>query len=452
MNRTISHHQYRNQDQEIPQIIRLIGRNMGFETALRGCVTFVFRFLMGTMAGLPPTVMSLNALVSFISTALVELPAGIFADLFGRVFSTRIGCWFQSLAAISLFAAICVHESFPVLMWTLIILEGVLDSLGNACLSGAREALYQGGIINLKLDPKDEKDLRKRILGVAERYGVIAIGFAPPILVALTVLVQSFTQWGHLTLLGISMGWILLGSEFKNLALKLKVQDSSQSSILAHRLRSILDLLQKTLTSMSSSPRGLWYHTLIYVVSWFAAVTASAYLPVSIARSLGQDHPVYQESIVGITIVFCLGRVLRAYLLPMLLNRSSSIVSLKSTSVLICLVGITCLFLLAENTPSSSLISISLVLMVAIDILTGIVLKTTSGEMLSQAPHDLHATLMSLVSSMGFMTQGVFSLFLTFFSRGCPTPKEVAEVMAVCGGLSLVLVTLIPWKKDLSHV
>lgn len=434
----------------IDGITRLIGRNMGFETALRGCVTFVFRFLMGTLAGLPPTVMSLNALVSFISTALVELPAGIFADLFGRVFATRLGCFFQSLAALSLFAAISVHESHPVLMWVLVILEGILDSLGNACLSGAREALYQGGIINLKLDPKDEKDLRKRILGVAERYGVIAIGFAPPILVTLTVLLQILTSWGHLTLLGIAMGWILLGVEFKNLGIRLRVSDPSSPLSVQKRWREMIGLVRETLAALwAPSSKRLWLDGVIYVVSWFTAVTASAYLPVSIARSLGQDHPLYQGSMIGITLVFCFGRVIRAFLLPHLLNKRSGVLrTLGSPCVLLGAVGIMGFFMLEGERSGLFVIMASLTMMVATDILTGIVLKSTSGEMLSQTPHHLHATLMSLVSSMGFMTQGVYSLWLTLFDHGCPSPKEIALTTAFCGGISLVFLTLMIRKKD----
>lgn len=186
---------------------------------------------------------------------------------------------------------------------------------------------------------------------------------------------------------------------------------------------------------------------LVYVIGWFAAVTASAYLPVAIARSLGADHPFYKESIVGLTAIFCIGRVLRAFILPPLLKNLGFLSSLLWSSALLTGIGIVLSFLMSGDDDRLSLITSSLVMMTATDMVTGIILKVTTGEILSLTPHSLHATLLSSISSVSFLTQGVYSLVLSFFYQGCPSPHAVATTIALCGGTAFLLVIYLRQKE-----
>ena len=430
--------------QTIEKLVSRVGQNMAFETALRGCVSFVYRFMLGSIAGLPVTALSVNAIAGFVVTALLEIPAGVFADVFGRVRSTRLGCVFQAAAAVSLLLAIIVQQSSEAWMWVLIIMEGVFDSVGNACLSGAREAIYQGGINNLVLDETSKSDLRKQIFAFGERYTVWAVSLVPPTVVTLVVVLQQQFGIGYAVIGGIAIGWLALARNFTTLAHELLVADTSSLKTVKekwHDLMGNMRLLGANFLDGSTGQGKLWA---VYLLTWFSTIMVSCYVPVALVRGIADKKSMsYAGVIIFTTILFCAGRSIRALIIKKVVALWGTDKVIIYGTVLQGVIGAAALFGFGAL-PNGVHIGVASLFMISFDITSGIMLRALTGEVLARCPAAAHATALSILSGAAFMTQGVYSIRLTVAGIGCPGLVEVAVLATLCG----VIGTMIMRKKS----
>lgn len=178
------------------------------DSGLTGVLSFTGRIFLGYLVGLPPAALSLSGAMSFISTAIFEIPTGYFADRFGSQTSTQIGYFLQFLATMSLFYAVSSSQDNLRVFWVLIVLEAVLDALGNCFLSGAKD-VYVFDLATRGISQKNT-EMRAKAVALSGAYGTI-IAFLSPLLGALLIVGSKFCQIDPTWVLAlIAIGWLIL--------------------------------------------------------------------------------------------------------------------------------------------------------------------------------------------------------------------------------------------------
>lgn len=160
-------------EEQVQKSVRKIGNNLAFEGGVRTALSFTARLLVGYLARLPVTAISVNAAIAFLGTAAFEIPAGLFADLQDPVAIVRLGYFCQVACAALLFVGIAMYPVAPAIMWVCICVEGLLDAVGNACISGAKEAAFLRMIERHHglIEESAYNKMRVQFLSLAERHG-----------------------------------------------------------------------------------------------------------------------------------------------------------------------------------------------------------------------------------------------------------------------------------------
>ena len=414
--------------ESVTPVIRRVGQNVAFETAIRVGLSMAARLLLGYLSGLPPTAISVNAAVAFFLTAVLEVPTGMVADIYGKFVSVRLGYACQFLACLSIFGAIAVYPASPAAMWALIVVEGVLDALGNCFLSGAREAAFQS-IMEARtreMAPSDRAALLRRYLSLADAHGRLVLALFPLVVLA-TVLVLHRVGGGHYGMLLIAAGWVAIDRQFRGLA-KHAVDSRAATA----------QTLGAWSTAASESWRGLVASAGLRAVvaccfvNRFIFITVSCYASLAVLKDGAlwpAGTPIFP--VLCMTALLLVGRLARSMVLPKLADRFSNESTMLLGATLQCVLsGI--MLRSSQMTGVSAIFYLSLTIGVY-DVIVGMIERPAMGLILSEVPDGIRATFLSGVSAMVFLAQAVYSVRLTLTGIGTPGMSEIWSLVLIGG-------------------
>ncbi len=404
-------------------LLKAVGFNMALELTIRASVSFIFRILMGVVAGLPPTAISVNASVAFGLTAALEVPTGLWADRIGPLKTIRLGCAAQALACLSMGAAIAVSQTHLELMWILIVLEGVFDAVGNTLLSGARETFYQG------LARAQDDVYRETLLLKSERFGRYIPTIAVPVGACLAVATHIAWGAGHAVILLLAVGWLVLRYDFGVMARKFPNEVIETKHATWSAMRSVGVRL------IRGAPR-LRAAAIAQALGWFAYILVNSYLSLDLLRHYagkGEWAPLYMTAFY--TCAFAVARFARSYLLPGLAKRlaSESLMLWGGAAVL----GLGMLGWGVFRFPfgTAEKLVVVAIFLILFDTAFGLLSRSATGIVLVGVESGTQATALSLLNAVSIGLQAFYSVALTTRGIGVPSAAEILGITAAIGAL-----------------
>ncbi len=415
------------------KLLPAVGFNMALELTIRASVSFIFRILMGAVAGLPVTAISVNATVAFGLTSLLEVPTGFFADLFGPLRSVRLGCLCQSLAALSMFLAIVCNSFDPTWMWVFLVLEGVFDAFGNTLISGAREAFHQDLARHATEGRGAEGQVfREKLLLLTERFGRYIPTVVVPLASSLAVLVHIVWQKGHFVVLALSVAWLVLGWDFGRLGRLFAPPRAAPTEI--PRFSKYMQSFRKTLGSMLRGAPRMRAACVAQALGWFAYILVNSYLSLDLLRNhLNNDRWAPLWMTVFYTGVFAIARFVRSFVLPRLAAKSANErLMIRGGVATLVTAGLGYAAFAADLRPVVQLATIA-IFMVAFDSAFGLMSKSATGIVLVGVDAGTQATALSLLNAVTIGLQALYSVGLTGRGVGVPPATEIFAITAAVG-------------------
>lgn len=419
----------------VDAVIRAVGRNMAFETGIRVGLSMSARLLTGFLCGLPPTAISINAAVSFAASAVLEIPTGVAADMFGRTRSVRLGYLFQIAANLCTFFAIVVFPFWPAGMWLLLVSEGILDAAGNCFLSGAREASYQAIVENATemMETRERAEARTRYLALAEAYGRPILVLFPMAAISATLLLHSQEGRGHYAMLLIVAGWIAIERQFEELV-RLAPREARGAAD-----NSWLSDARECLRLLGDTNLGLLRAIFCWLTDRFVFITVTCYVTLAVLKDPGLwpgANPAVP--VVAITGLFLAGRVSRSFILPALSKgRSNDVMMSFGAAAQILLAGAVMLF---PYRGGSAYVLFLAAAVGVYDVVSGLIERPALGTILDGIPERIRASFLSILSAAVLLAQFLYSLRLTALGTGVPSMSEI-WLLALAGGVVMLLLS-----------
>ena len=410
------------QNNELDSTVRAIGSNIAFEGGVRIALSYSARLILGYIGGLPPTAISINATIAFFMTAVLEIPAGIYADLFDPVKAVRLGYLLQAICAALLLLGIGFNESYPQLMWICIIVEAVLDSGGNALISGAKEASFQKMIEahSATVSAAEFSKLKTQYLSLAERYGRWHLVLWPLITVPAALWLNDNWHASQLVFIVIGIAWLLMRHQFPK---NLEFQKSPSRPGIGNKL-------QITARSVTTSLSKIKMIATVYFLAVFAYINVSSYLIVSVLKDGIFSQSVYLPTLT-VCAAFVLSRLLQSILLPRYIKKwdAKGLAFFFAVSCTLSGVSLSYLFPCADNVCLAIFLLLSLIFFTSCSSLIRILVN----HILAASEENSRASVLSLLSSFQMLAQAAFSLFLSVAGLGVPTVNMLIAFMIMTG-------------------
>jgi len=422
--------------------LKAIGLAQSFESALRFSVAVIFRLLLGYTAGLPPTAISLNSAVALGLGVVLEIPGGLIADVFGAFKACIAGYLLQAAAALSLFAAIAAYPENPDLMWSLVVLEGVLDAMGNALLSGSREVAYRTGVSHASagLPPAEKARLETHFLALSEQYGRILLIVIPSLsLLSMYFLVdrgglnQGLDRW---LLPVLACGWIYLAINIDRIGRRFGTRTNAPR----HGFRSAAQSAVRVLRGFNHVQ---WGAMVPFVVLTFVFSVVHGFLPVALLRS-GSSW--FSDNLwfpmIALNLMFIAARLVRSFVLPALTNRVATHALVMLGCVVITGLGFGLCMLPSMPTSQIWLVAIFL-FPLPYDNAHGLATRPALGVLMhSLKDTGVTTSVLSLAAACSSVLACLFSVWLTVGGFGVPSVKLIGVVIVVGGLLSITFALL----------
>ena len=430
--------------------LKIIGKVIATEAAIRSVTAIVLRLLIGYFAGLPPEAISFDASIAFFFTLILEFPTGVIADIFGYRKCISLGCYFQACAVIFvLLSILSFQHGFTHWMWIFLAAEAVFDAVGNTLISGAREALLQNAVDEQTncLEQSEALAVRSSYLSLAEGYSrwVPLIGTASMVL--LMVISEHLFGTGIFLLPFIALGWIYTERVYRSLY-ALEKKDHSEGPRVKFSFRAMLQdfvgVFEKhnsRLVLVSGVLCGsIFYNVLIQINLFITLLRRHIFF--------GSEHVLLETG--TITALILLGRILRSYLLPWGSKkmRATSLLALGVFTSLLWGIGLVASTLLSGELS----ISITLALLVLIaDIPVGWMVRPTQMLVLEMVPSNIRATFMSFISAIVFLLHTVLAIILTRLHIGVPSIWQLGWIAISVSIFCCLLMLLWSQQKELIH-
>ena len=398
---------------------------------------------MGYYAGLPAEAYSLEAAICFVLMSILDVPTGMIADLFGRVISLKIGALFQVLSLLCLSGAIIFfRQGHNGLMWILLVIEAISDAVCNTLMSGAREAFYQDVVDtnSESLGPAERKKFRINFLSMSERYSrwisfFSAIGF-----VTLTVVLEAWNKLGYVSCLVMALVWYVMFLNFERVAkAHLPVETRHSYLDLKQNFRNLLKETRFFLTSKLKSCAELRLGIIGNSAAYFISVLFIQYLIISILRDSNFKNSNYAiVTILALSFGAQLGRLVRGYILPIVVSRLSSVTTIYVSLILIAGWSHLLLNIYEPVSSEGGIFKLSL-MVIPTDLFMGMLGRTSVGLIQVNTPQKIRATLMSITSGLMMLLQGVYACLLGITKLAAPNVVELGSVVFWTCAIFLIL-------------
>lgn len=426
--------------------LKAVGMAQSFESGLRFSVAVVFRLVLGYTAGFPLTAISLNASISLGLGVILEIPAGIFGDVYGTVKSCLLGYFAQALAAGCLFFAVFLFQEHPETLWFFIVAEGVFDAVGNALLSGSREVTYRSIISKASRDLASDVrgNLEEQFLSLSEKYGRIFLVVIPTVtLLAMYYLIEQGGLAGGLNkwlILALGVGWLYLAGNIFFLGRTFEIKGPSRNLKIVGTLREAVDTVR--LFSMRQ-----WGVATPFILMTFVFGVVHGFIVVSTLR---EDIPWFTGNlwfpIVAVNLMFIVGRMLRSFVLPVLASRLRPFSMVAGGSVLVAMLGIL-VWIVPQVTTTNTFAMCLLFFPLLYDNVHGAATRPALGVLMKSLNDGVAASVLSILAAVTSILAAVFSVWLTISGVGVPSIELIGIVMIAGGCISFGFSYLINESK-----
>ncbi len=419
--------------------LKRIGILFSTELGLTRSISAIGRILLGILAGLPPTALAVSSTIAFTVSAVLEFPTGLITDLFGKVRASIIGYLFQAAACTSLFFALFLYKEHPQLMWFLIILEALLDAAGNAFASGSLEALYQEIIIkeSAGLPDSEAKKFRETGLLQAEGFGRYIAFISPITGITAALLLKSYFNFAHILLLFHAFGWIVVSIMIFKLANQYQITDLPKFNF------------HERLENWRAGFKDLFYgHERASIVGMIGALgmfmnaSVECYYFISVLREIQNNKliPFWVPTII-ITLTAALGQLLRSFALPAFSKKYPNIIL-----IILGLLGQTLLSVVMIAASEFLIGNIRLLVLLVYPILfalsIGFINRPALGMLLADTKPYVHATAVSLRTTIALLLLGTYSFCLSMRS-GAPS---ISWIMLINIGISSMMASILVFR------
>lgn len=399
-------------------LVKYIGLNSSFFQAVSSSVSVIYRILIGYFLGLPVNALSVNASISCFFSVLLEFPMGVYSDRCGKLFSIKLGLFFQFLASICLLVAIFTFKtSQTTFMWIFLVLEAVLDAVGNSLISGSQEAFYQE-LIDQNILEENKEEISSRIFSISEQYGRWTKFLAPISFALLTYYLETTFKAGALIIAATSIAWLALILHFNFLSNHFNHEEKYYT---VHA-----NLFKNFLSNLSFSSKLFLSNQMfmIFFLNGLVYLIFANYFIIDLLKINTIDLFKRENSIIFASLLSATTLLIRSYLMPTLSKKINLITKVNLLLLFQFIASLLCLILVRNE----SLI-ILIVFYISYVNLYGLIQKPLTGKITSNIPPEIRASFMSFLNLLILLMVSFFALLLSFSKSGTPGLKTIFYII-----------------------
>ncbi|WP_063534547.1 MFS transporter [Burkholderia sp. MSMB1589WGS] len=400
--------------------------------------------IVGVLSGLPGFAVSLRVGIGFYLSAVLELPAGVFADVFGHRRTLVYGYATCSIASLFLFLS-CHYSHYSKVpsSLTLLIASSILSALGGALVSGCLQAFIQD-FVDLHVSKSgllgdEANELRAKALARSQAYGNFFSAFLPVLVLASVFGNYYFTRQSEWSLLipvvvygGLSMLFFFAKSEERT-----PPQANAFHRHCREHGRRLVQFAAELRHRESTSRIRFLLMLFRMVLSILTVIHVHTYLMVSQLRQIGLQDASWRAVLLGFLILaaFDLAHYPKGWIAPAVSKRLNAnkliYFSLTAQSVL-ALLAFVCF---RSGHPIAAVIGFALFF----NALYSPGNMTLQSKFLVEVPEHLRATVFSIVQIVVLVAYGSYSAMLTADGTGVDSPDRIFTQLMVLTMLVLAL-------------
>lgn len=407
-------------------------KKMGIYSALfNSTIQFnsvVFRVAVGVLSNNFLKAVAVITAIEFSLNWILDIPGGILSDRYGRVRCALVGLSLMTLAICSMYVVFFTGNE--TISNILIILVGVLLGIGKPLLSGSVEAFYQDALIREIGGAADNPTVRHSF-SLSQRYGRFIPTVVTLIAFPLIYLLHKSIGSQHAFVFGIGMYLVVIFVLIRDSRM---IGFSNTSSGFSSPSAIIKNYLSNHLMLFSS------FLNLIFFA--FAACVLG-YLLMSIGHHLGPNSIYSWYSMAGFMAGYMIfGWIGSSYLLPLIIQRWSSMRILKASTALM-LICSGFLFLVHGRLSEISWPIILLIFGGLFSVATNAIRGVMTNLLLSQVKRSDYATALSIQNVPAYAWVGIHSLLVTLLASGAPTLRATFMALIAISTFALLVLTMI---------
>ena len=397
--------------------------------------------LIGVFGFLPIYCVSLRLSIVFILSFILEIPAGVIADIIGHKKSVAFGCFFLSIASLFLILSIISMGNTAI---TMVILSSIWSSIGLALTSGAFQAMLQDLIDDyVNANDLQSNDMRIKALSLSQRHGKNIAAFLPLGSIALLYICFLFSQKVHLVMLipmilYFSLGFYLL----KNSKNKQELNITIRQKLITGWTDYYNQLLVFTVffkTTNTNTKKIILFSGLLTVLTVLQMLHVHTYLMVSSLReyNFSSITAIQLVYIILFTSSFDFAHYIKGQIVPYLTEifSSSALIFISFISVIV--LSLQTIILYSYDYKFTSLFIFILLFRSAITLSQNIVQSILQIHL----PKNIRATILSITQMIILCIYGLYSVYLTVTGMGTNTVEATLFqlIFLSCTGLFITI-------------
>ncbi len=378
--------------------------------------------LVGIYAGYPEYAVTLRVAIVFILSSLIEIPAGIFADRYGRVKTVFYSFILNAISLILLMLSASMTNFIEFSIFIL-LLSIILSSFASAMGSGAYEVVLQSYVDSKCAD----NDLRVKQLTISLRHWKLLPLISSTILLILFFYLEYSYRSSYLYFIIPVFIIIYNAYYFKNIGLEVESYIVNEPKNNKYKIKDyILEIADKKILSE-------WSLIIIYN---FLMIYVHTYLIISLYREIGDDiYSIYSiAKIFILLVIFSLAHYVQSFIVPTVLKYIN-----KNYSVILSF-GILIIFsyLCSKYIHIFGVINMCIIYAVFFRAIISLGQGIINSEVMIKVNRDMGAGVMSFIALSVTLIFGAYSIFLTFDNGNVGTISNLLSnviLMSILGFL-----------------
>lgn len=374
--------------------------------------------LIGIFGFLPAYCVSLRLSIIFLLSFILEIPAGIIADIIGHKKSVSFGCFFLSIASFFLMMSIICDNNIAIGM---IIISSIFSSIGLALNSGAFQAMLQDLVDDyVNAANNDSNNLRIKTLSLSQKYGKNIAAFLPLCSICLLYVFFALSQKVHFIMLIPILLYFILGFYIFNIS---KIEHGSNLSITQRITTGWIDYRKQSLEFISyfkiansNIKKLIFCSGLLTILTVLQMLHVHTYLMVSSLREYDFDSITSTQliSVIIFTFSFDFAHYIKGLAVPFLTEKFSPPTLMLISFASVIMLSMQTLLLYSYDYKFLALFIFILLFRTALTLSQNIVQSTLQMHL----PKNIRATILSIAQMIILSVYGLYSVYLTISGEG----------------------------------
>ncbi|MEW9809971.1 MAG: MFS transporter [Candidatus Symbiodolus clandestinus] len=400
--------------------------------------------IVGVFSGLPVFSVSLRVSIIFYFSALLELPTGIIADVFGHRHTLAYGYAILALASFCLFIT-CYYSYLSISTWALIV-SSLMSAIGGSLISGSLQTFIQdyidqqvtkSGVIG-----EHAEEMKVKAIALSQGYGNFFSGMLSTLVLAAVFASQYLTGRSE---------WALFISFFIYGAISIfffcfHFNKGSQSPV-----RTLL-----------TSGKGYWYQFTLFTADFFqrncffqfkvsilvlrmvlsilTVIHVNTYLMVSQFRKIDLQYADIPTIVLSFLVLaaFDLSHYPKGIIVPFISKHLSSNQLLYFSLISQCALAGVAIFYYHHGYTLITVIGFALLF----NAMFSCGNTTLQSILILEVPQYLRASVFSLVQVIVLILYGTYSFLLTTRGSGVDQPEQIFIQLLYLSGTGILLAGL----------